>query len=116
MPHPERTNTAAFLEETINHVLELQGRVRMLEERLAEKEKKKVSPTKISTDDDDSNTKKTKATGSEDVQPQKKAKKTTETKATDKSARKREKKIAWKKQQALKKAQRLKVKEAKGEA
>eukprot|EP00970_Alexandrium_tamarense_P006410 scaffold1099_cov194-Alexandrium_tamarense.AAC.6 len=83
---------------------------------IAEKEKKKVSPTQISTDDDDSNTKKTKATVSEDVQPQKTAKKTTETKANDKSARKREKKMAWKKQQALKKAQRLKVKEAKGEA
>ena len=40
VPHPERTNTAAFLEEAINHVVGLQNRVKELEQLLAEKQDK----------------------------------------------------------------------------
>lgn len=41
VPHAERANTAAFLEEVINHILSLEQRLRELDQTAAEKKQGK---------------------------------------------------------------------------
>lgn len=56
VPHPERSNTAGFLDLTINYVIDLQDRVKDLEARVAEQERGGSDTKKRSSGEKDKGT------------------------------------------------------------